>query len=311
MRHLNYNHLLYFWTVMREGGIAPAAASLHVTPQTISGQIKLLEQQLGGALFEKQGRRLVATDLGRLADSYAEEIFPRGLELASVLRGAVPRGRRSVTVGVPDGVPKLVTYRVLAPLLSGAAPFRVICHEGTLEALLADLAAHRLDIVLSSSAVPANSNVRAFSHLLGESDLAFFATSPLAERLRSGFPQSLDRARFLLPSERSASRRLLDAWFEKHGITPQIVGEFDDSALIKTFGQQGVGVFVAPTAVEHEVTHGTSVAVIGRTSDLRARFYAITTERRIKHPAVVAITEAARSDLFSAPAAPPRPARSA
>lgn len=304
MRHLNYNHLLYFWTVMREGGIARAAEVLHLTPQTISGQLKLLEQQAGGALLEKRGRRLVATDLGRLAFSYAEEIFMRGQELASVLRGAAPRGPRSFTIGVSDAVPKLVTWRVLAPLLStsqptGEQPLHVICHEGALQSLLSDLAAHRLDLVLSTSQLPADSGIKAFSHLLGESDLTFFAIPALANKLRRGFPGSLDQAPFLLPTDRSANRRVLDAWFIANKITPHIVGEFDDSALIKTFGQAGAGVFVAPAAIAAEIQSQFGVAQIGSRSDLRARFYAITMERRIKHPAVAQITAAARADLFA------------
>ena len=308
MRHLNYNHLLYFWTTVREGGIARAAEVLHITPQTISGQLKLLEQQLQGALFEKQGRRLVPTDLGKLAFEYAEEIFSRGLELASVLRGAVPLGRRSITVGVSDQVPKLIAWRVLAPLLQGEQPFRLVAHEGPLDSLLADLASHRFDLVLSTSAVPAEAGIRAFSHPLGESPLAFFAARPLAAKLRKDFPRSLDRAPFLMPTERSANRRLVDEWFERHGITPTIVAEFDDSALTKTFAQQGVGVFVAPTAIEAEIVAQFDVAVVGRTDDLVARFYAISTERRIRHPGVVAITESARNDLFRP--AEPAPRRS-
>ena len=311
MRHLNYNHLLYFWSVIREGGVAPAAAVLHITPQTISGQIKLLEEQLGGELFEKQGRRLVPTELGQLTYGYADEIFSRGLELASVLRGAVKRGQRSVTIGVSDAVPKLITWRVLAPLMQGEQGFRVICHEGPLETLLADLAAHRLDLVLSSSAVPAESGIKAFSHLLGESELAFFAVPELAHRLRRGFPQSLDHAPMLMPTERSAARRVLEAWFEKLGITPTIVAEFDDSALIKTFGQQGVGVFIAPAAIEEAIIEQLGVAEIGRVPELRGRYFAISTERRIKHPAVAMITAAARNDLFSVATATRRSARSA
>jgi LysR family transcriptional activator of nhaA len=306
VRHLNYSHLLYFWTTVREGGIARAAEVLHITPQTISGQIKLLEQQLQGALFEKQGRRLVPTDLGKVAYDYAEDIFTRGLELASVLRGAVPLGRRSVTVGVSDLVPKLITWRVLAPLLQGEQPFRLVCHEGPLDSLLAQLATHRLDLVLSASAVHPESGIRAFSHSLGESPLEFFASRPLAAKLRKDFPRSLDRAPFLLPTEHSANRRMLDEWFEKHGITPTIVAEFDDSALTKTFAQQGVGVFAAPTAIEQEITAQFDVVVVGRTDDLTARFYAISTERRIRHPAVVAITERARSDVFRPDAPAPR-----
>lgn len=304
MRHLNYNHLLYFWTVVREGGVAPAARALHVTPQTISGQLKLLEEQLQGALFEKQGRRLVPTELGRLVQGYADEIFTRGLELASAVRGAVPSGRRSVTIGVSDAVPKLVAWRMLAPLLEGEHAFRVVCHEGSFQALLTDLAAHRLDLVLSSSPLPTDSGIKAFSHLLGESELGFFAARPLAARLRGRFPASLNNAPLLAPTDRSPNRRVLDAWLEEHDLTPRIVGEFDDSALIKTFGQQGLGVFAVPLAIETEVLRQFGVERVGRAAGLLARFYAISTERRIKHPAVAAVTQQARDRLFGPAPAP-------
>ena len=294
MRHPNYTHLLYFWTVIRQGGVAQAAAALHLTPQTVSGQIKLLEAQWQGALFEKQGRRLVPTELGRIAYAYAEEIFPRGLELASVLRGAGARGRRSVAIGVADAVPKLVTWRILEPLLTGDGPFHVLCHEGPLESLLGELAAHRLDLVLSTSAVPADAGFKAFSHLLGESAIGFFAAPALARKLRGNFPQSLHEAPLLLPTDRTANRRMLDAWFEKFGIVPRIVGELDDSALVKTFAQHGIGAFAAPLAVEKEITRQYGVLRIGRIEGLRARFFAISTERKIKHPAISTITQSAR-----------------
>lgn len=302
MRHPNYTHLLYFWTVVREGGVTKAAEALHLTPQTVSGQIKLLEEQLDGALFERQGRRLVPTELGRIAYAYAEEIFPRGLELTSVLRGARTRGRRSVTIGVADAVPKLVTFRVLEPLLHGDSPFHIACHEGPLPDLLADLAAHRLDLVLSTSAVPSASAFKAFNHLLGESEIGFFAARALAAKLRRNFPGSLDDAPLLVPTERSANRRVLDDWLEAAGVVPRIVGELDDSALIKTFAQHGVGAFAAPLAIEAEIVRQFDVARIGVATGMKARFYAISTERRIKHPAVAAITEQARSGLFAAAA---------
>lgn len=301
MRHLNYTHLLYFWSVVREGGVAAAATALHITPQTVSGQIKLLEEQLQGALFEKQGRRLVPTELGRIAYAYAEEIFPKGLELASVLRGARTRGSRQVAVGVADAVPKLITWRVLAPLLAGDGQFHVICHEAPLPALLADLAAHRIDLVLATSAVPSDSSFKAFSHLLGESELGFFAAKPLADKLRRNFPHSLHDAPVLVPTDRSINRRVLEDWFERCGVTPRIVGELDDSALVKTFAQHGVGAFAVPLAIEAEVTRQYGVVKFGHIDEPKARFYAISTERRIKHPAVAMITENARSELFSLP----------
>ncbi|MFM7625911.1 MAG: transcriptional activator NhaR [Gammaproteobacteria bacterium] len=302
MRHPNYNHLLYFWIVVREGGVTRAAESLSLTPQTISGQVKQLEEQLQGELLERQGRRLVPTELGRIVYAYAEEIFPRGLELTSVLRGARTRGRRSVTIGVADAVPKLVTFRVLEPLLHGDSRFHIVCHEGPLPDLLADLAAHRLDLVLSTSAVPTDSGFKAFNHLLGESEIGFFAARTLARRLRRDFPRSLDDAPLIVPTERSANRRVLDDWLETTGVVPRIVGELDDSALIKTFGQHGVGVFAAPLAVEAEIVRQFGVARIGVATGVKARFYAISTERRIKHPAVAAITAEARTGLFAAAA---------
>lgn len=301
MRHVNYTHLLYFWTVIREGSVTAAATALHLTPQTVSGQIKLLEEQVQGALFEKQGRRLVPTELGRIAYAYAEEIFSRGLELSSVLRGARDRGRRAVTIGITDAMPKLITWRILEPLLSEEGPFHLVCHEAALPALLADLAAHRLDLVLSTSAVPSDSSVKAFSHLLGESALGFFGTPTLASTLRRGFPRSLSGAPLLVPTERSANRRVLDQWFETQGITPRVVGELDDSALVKTFAQQGVGIFAAPLAIETEIKRQFGVVRIGEASELKARFYALSTERRITHPAVSIITAEARRGLFSGP----------
>lgn len=299
MRHLNYTHLLYFWTVVREGGVAPAAAALHLTPQTVSGQIKLLEDQLQGALLERQGRRLIPTELGRITYAYAEEIFPKGLELASVLRGARTQGSRAVAIGVADAVPKLVTFRVLEPLLKGDGRFHVTCHEAPLPALMADLAAHRLDLVLATSAAPTDTPIKAFSHLLGESEIGFFAAKSLAAKLRPDFPRSLNDAPLLLPTDRSANRRVLEAWFERQGVTPRIVGELDDSALVKTFAQHGVGAFAAPLAIEGEILRQYGVVSFGRIDEPKARFYAISTERRIKHPAVAIITEAARTELFS------------
>jgi LysR family transcriptional activator of nhaA len=299
MRHPNYNHLLYFWMVVRSGGVARAAESLHITPQTISGQIKLLEGELQGRLLEKQGRRVVPTELGLTVYEYADDIFARGQDLIRVLQGVAPHGQRTVTVGVSDVVPNLVAWRALAPLAQGESPFRLVCHTGGLDALVADLAAHRLDFVLSTSALTASSGFRAFSHFLGECEISFFAPTRLATRLRRGFPGSLDQAPFLLPTERSPNRRVLDNWFLEHGITPQVVGEFDDSGLLKTFGQAGLGVFAAPSAIEREVVRQCQVRTIGKAGSARARFYALSMERKVRHPAVMQIMAGARGTLFS------------
>jgi LysR family transcriptional activator of nhaA len=300
MRHPNYHHLLYFWAVVREGGIAAAAESLHVTPQTISGQIKLFEEASGGPLFEKRGRRLVPTELGETVIGYADDIFSRGMELAGVLKAGEADGRRTVTIGISDAVPKIVAYRILRPLIQGESPFKMVCQAGELNSLLPALANHQLDFVLSSAAVPSDTGIKAFSHLLGESDLAFFAVKPLARKLKKGFPASLNNAPFIMPSHRSAVRRVLDGWLAAKGVTPAIVAEFDDSAMIKAFGQGGAGVFIAPAAIEAEVTGDLDVECIGRTDEMRARFYVLSTEQRIKHPALVELTERARFDMFPA-----------
>jgi LysR family transcriptional activator of nhaA len=299
MKHPNYNHLLYFWMVVREGGVARAAEALHITPQTISGQIKLLEGELNGRLLDKKGRRAVPTELGLTVYEYADEIFSRGQDLIRVLRGVTPHGQRTFTVGVSDVVPSLIVWRALAPLMQGDNTFRVICHTGGLDTLVADLAAHRLDLVLSTSALTAGSGFRAYSHLLGECEISFFAPPRLAARLRRGFPASLDQAPFLLPTERSPNRRVFENWFLEHGITPQVVGEFDGSGLLKTFGQGGLGVFAAPSAIEKEVVRQCKVRVIGRSASARARFYALSMERRIRHPAVMQIMAGARGTLFN------------
>jgi LysR family transcriptional activator of nhaA len=298
VRHPNYNHLLYFWTTVREGGIGRAAAQLHITPQTISGQIKLLERDLGGTLLQKQGRRAVPTELGRTVFDYAEQLFTLGQDLVRVAEGAAPVERRSVTIGVSDVVPNLITWRIVAPLMEGDSPFRVICHTGSLDTLVAELAARKLDLVISPSALPANAGLRAFSHLLGECEVTFFAAPALARRLRKGFPQSLDQAPFLLPTTRSPNRRVIDTWFLEQGITPRIAGEFDDSSLVKAFVQGGAGVFAAPSAIDAEITRQYNVQAIGRHEALKARFYVLSMEQRIRHPAVMAITEGARTNLF-------------
>jgi LysR family transcriptional regulator, transcriptional activator of nhaA len=298
VQHLNYNHLLYFWTVVREGGVHRAAEALHVTPQTVSGQLRLLEAEVGGPLFERTGRRLLPTELGRVVAGYAEGIFRQGLELARVVRGATPAGPLALSVGLAESIPKLLAYRMLQPVLQLGRPVRLVCREGALEALLADLALHRLDLVLSASGATRASNVRAFSHLLGESDLAFFGAPHLARPLQAGFPRSLDGAPWLMPSEGSAVRRVLEGWLDQHGVAPRVVGEFDDSALVKVFAQGGAGIFAAPAAVSEEICSQFDLVEFARTDEVRARFYAITAERRIKHPAIVAVTEAARGKLF-------------
>ena len=299
MRHLNYSHLQYFWAVAREGSIARASQSLHLTPQTISGQLKLLDEAIGQPLFNRVGRRLVLSDMGRVVFEYADEIFSVGAELASVVRGNHRTGPTTLTVGVVSSMPKLIAERIIAPAMMAEQPIRVRCHESSLEQLLSELAVHKLDIVLSDQPVPDGLGLKAYNHRLGESGMSFFARRSRARRYRSRFPDSLHDAPMLLPSPNSALRRRLNDWFENRSLSPRIVGEFDDSALLKAFGEAGAGVFAGPTVIKDEICRMYRTAVIGQTREINERFYAISPERRLKHPSVVLITDAARADLFT------------
>ncbi|MFK8029637.1 MAG: transcriptional activator NhaR [Gammaproteobacteria bacterium] len=297
-RHLNYNHLQYFWAVAREGSVVRAAESLHLTPQTISGQLKLLEQNIGQKLFDRVGRRLVLTEIGHVVLEYADEIFAIGSELSQVVKGQRSATHSTLTVGVVNSIPKLIAERIIGPTLSAESPVRIRCHEGSIEQLLGELAVHRLDIVLSDQPMPSGFSLRAFNHRLGESGLTFFAQRNEAKSYRGKFPQSLNEAPLLLPSQHSALRRRLDVWFDSHDTAPKIVGEFDDSALLKAFGEAGAGLFAGPTVIENEVCKMYGMAVVGRTTEVTEQFYAISPERRIKHPSVAKITETARNELF-------------
>jgi LysR family transcriptional activator of nhaA len=299
MRHLNYSHLQYFWAVAREGSISVASKSLHVTPQTISGQLKLLDQAVGQPLFNRVGRRLVLSDMGRLVFEYADDIFSVGAELASAVRGNQLRGPTTLAVGIVNSMPKLIAERIVAPAMMVDPPVRVRCHESSLEQLLSELAVHRLDLVLSDQPVPDGLSIKAYNHRLGESGMSFFSQRKRARHYRAGFPESLTDAPLLLPSQHSALRRRLDDWFESHELSPQIAGEFDDSALLKAFGEAGAGVFAAPTVIEEEVCRMYRMSIIGQTDEIKERFYAISPERRLKHPSVVLITDTARSKLFA------------
>ena len=298
MEWVNYHHLLYFWMVVREGGISKAAAKLRLSQPTISAQIRQLEESLGVRLFQKHGRNLVQTDAGRLIFRYADEIFGIGREMMETLRGR-PAGRPpQLTVGIANVVPKLIVYRLLRPASQGPEAMHLVCREDSAERLVAELATHALDVVITDTPAPANIRVKAFSHLLGESDTAFFAPAALAARLRRRFPASLRDTPMLLPTTNTALRRDLDDWFEKEGVRPRVVGEFEDTALMKVFGHGGSAVFPAPAAIEHDINRFYGVRVIGRTDAVKERYYAISVERRLKHPGVLAITSAARDDLF-------------
>jgi LysR family transcriptional activator of nhaA len=294
MASLNLKHLRYFWAVAANGSIARASQILHLTPQTISGQLRELEDQVGAKLFAKAGRNLALTDIGRLVFSYADEMFRLEGELRDVLGGRRPGSTLTLNVGIAMVVPKLLAYRVLAPALHDGEPIRLVCQEAPLVDLLADLSVHKLDLVLADSPLSPTLNIRAYNHPLGESGISFFATGDEAQAYREGFPRSLDGAPMLMPTGSSALRRALELWFERQGIAPNVVAEFEDRALMKTFGAAGVGVFTSPTVLDEDVLDKYGVQVIGRAEDVKERFYAISAERRIKHPAVSAITEAAR-----------------
>jgi len=296
---LNYHHLLYFWMVAKTGSITRAGQELRLAQPTISAQIRALEESLGEKLFMKTGRRLELTEVGQLVFGYADEIFSLGRELTDVLKGR-PRGRAApLVVGISDMMPKLVAYRILQPALTLPTPVRFVCHEDHPEKLLLSLAAHELDLVLTDSPAPSAVRVRVFSHLLGSSGIALFAAPGLAARYRKDFPHRLDGAPFLMPMRGSASRQTLDHWLDMHKIRPLIVGEFQDRALLNVFGQAGTGIFASPVAVEGEVRKYFRVALVGRLDSVKEDFYAVSAERRIKHPAIAAISESARQSLFA------------
>ncbi|MEW6267792.1 MAG: transcriptional activator NhaR [Thermodesulfobacteriota bacterium] len=295
---LNYHHLLYFWMVAREGSVTRASAELRLAQPTVSTQIHLLEQALGEKLFVRSGRHLALTDVGREVYRYADEIFALGRELLDVVRQRSSGRVMRLSVGVADVLPKLVVYRLLEPVRKLAQPVHIVCREGKPEPLLAELALHKLDLLLVDTPVGATTSVKAFHHLLGECGITFFAAPALAARFRRRFPASLRGAPMLLPAEGTVLRRSLEQWFESTGHRPQIVSEFEDGALLKAFGQAGAGVFPAPSVIEAEVRRQYGVGVVGRVDAVRERFYAVSHERRLKHPAVVAVCEAAREKLF-------------
>lgn len=299
MEWVNYHHLLYFWVVAREGGLKPAGKVLHVSHPTLSAQIRALEEQLGEQLFSRQGRKLVLTEMGRVVYRYAEEIFSLGREMLDTVKGRSTGKPLRLNVGIVDALPKHVVRRILEPALQLKEPVRLVCHEDALEVLLGDLAAHTLDVVISDAPIPPGASVRAFSHALGETGVSFFAQAAMARAYRRGFPRSLDGAPMLLPLESSALRRSLEAWFSRQEIKPRVVAEFEDSALLNVFGAAGLGVFAAPSAVEAEIVRQYEVEALGRVDEVRERFWAISGERKLKNPAVVAICDVARAELFA------------
>jgi len=300
MEWLNYHHLYYFWTVVREGSITAACKRLHLVPATVSSQIGRLEETLDGKLFIRVGRNLKPTELGHHVFRYADEIFSIGRELMDSLDTLPMAGRIPLRIGVADVLPKMVVRMLLEPVLKLPEPVRLICSEDKKQNLLAELSLHKLDAVLSDSPMGLGMSVKAYNHVLGECGITFFATKHLAVPLRPDFPASLNGAPLLLPMEMTSLRGQLDLWFDSLNIKPIVIGEFNDSALLKAFGQKGDGVFAAPSIIEDEVQRQYQVEIVGRTSGVREKFYVISIERIIHHPAVAVISQEANRSFQTA-----------
>jgi len=296
---VNYKHLRYFWVVAREGGIARASERLHLTPQTISGQLSLLEEYFGVSLFTRVGRNLELSETGRLVLSYADEIFSLGGELEEAIRQLPADRPQLFRVGVDNVLPKSIAHRILQPALQMPEPVRLICREASLDTLLAELAVHRLDLVLADRPIPPTVSTRGFSHKLGECGISFLATEELSKQLEGDFPRCLDGAPLLLPSSSNQLRSDIDQWLDKQRIRPHTIAEFDDSALMKAFGKEGAGIFIASAAIEEEVELQYRATAIGRVDEVKERYYAISIERRVTHPIISALLEAARESLFA------------
>lgn len=298
MAGLNYKHLRYFWVVAKSGSIARASEQLHLTPQSISGQLSELEGSLGVKLFRRAGRGLELTATGQRLLGYAEQIFALGDELLESLHDDSFLPSVPFRVGIADSVPKMVAYRLVEPSLDGDEAIKLICREGRLTTLLADLAIHRLDMVIADRPMPGNLNVRGYDHFLGESGVSVFGAAALAGRAAPDFPRLLDGAPFLMPGADVALYARLERWFEAERLHPRSVGEFDDSALLMAFGQAGAGYFAAPTAIEDTIVRQHEVRVVGRIDTVREQIYAITNERKLTHPVVAAICRFAKHDIF-------------
>jgi len=292
---LNYHHLLYFWTIVREGSVSKAAERLRLSQPTVSAQIRKLESALESKLFERHGRGLRLTDAGRIVYQYADEIFPVGREMIETLRGRPTERRSRIVIGIANAVPKLIVHRLLKPLLQGADAPHLLCVEDNTDNLLTRVAAFEVDVVIADRPAPPHARVKVFNHPLGESATTFFAAPAVAARLRRGFPRSLDGQLMLWPAPHTAVRQALDAWFDAQRLRPRILAEFEDSALLKAFGRESGAVFPAPSAIAIDVRRLYQVAVIGQAAAVRESYFAISAQRRVTHPGVLAITRAARA----------------
>lgn len=296
--NLNYKHLHYFWVVAKEGSIAKAASKLHITPQTISGQLSMLEDRLNQPLFDRIGRGLQLTETGRLVLRYADEIFELGRELSDVLRGAPQFGASEFIVSAASAIPKTIVYKIVEPALNLNEEINLVCKEGPIDSILADLAVHDVDMVLTDTPLSSAFSIKAYNHFLGESGVSFFAAPSVIEKLSGEFPHCLNHAPMLLPTKQYAVRQLFERWANDIDVFPIIKGQYDDSALMKSFGQAGLGIFFMPTVIEQEVCQQFHVDVVGRTEEIKQRFYAVSSERKVTHPAVAAICDSARDIIF-------------
>lgn len=294
LQELNFSHLLYFWAVARDGSIASACQRLHLRQPTISMQIRKLERTLGHRLFDRSGRQLVLTDVGRTVFDYADEMFSLGRELLGALRGLPGKRTGRLHVGIPTFLPKSISYRLLQPILQMPQAIQLICHESELDELVNGLTRHKYDAILSDRSIHAAKGSRCFNHLLGESEIALCAAPSLAAQYRPNFPDSLDGCPLLLPSAATEMRRLLDRWFDDRPFNPRVVAEFDDSALMKEFGGGGGGLFPVPAAMLADLAEQYGVEPVGHLTDVRVRFYVVTTERKLTHPATVVIAQSAK-----------------
>jgi len=299
MEWLNYQHLFYFWTVVRAGTVLAASEQLRLSPSTISEQLRTLEESLGEKLLRRSGRNLVPTDMGIVVFRYADEIFATGRELLDTIKGRPTGHPLRLVVGIADVVPKAIVRQLIEPARHLAQPVYLICREASTEQLLARLAIQELDVVLTDAPIAPTARVRAYNHLLGESGTTFVATASVAAACKGRFPRRLDGAPLLLPADNTAIRRDIDAWLETHKIRPDRIGEFEDFALLREFGEAGAGVFVIPSVLEKTLEREGRLQVLGRVPSIRGRFYAISLERKLRHPAVVAISESARQKLFA------------
>jgi len=295
---LNFRHLYFFWMVAKEGGVTRAAERLGLAVQTISMQLASLEQSIGKQLLEPQGRRLVPTEAGKLALTYCDQIFLLGDQLQDAL-DETEASKMRLTVGISDSLPKLIAYRLLQATQQLEQQVRLVCMEDEFESLLADLALGKLDVVLTDRAVRAGGSLKVFSHLLGESDMKLYGVHKLARKYRRNFPHSLHGAPLLLPTRNNALRGRIDAWFVQHKVRPDIVGEFEDNAMLNTFGRNGLGLFFAPSALAHDIEEQFGAVLVGDAPELREQFYAISNARKITHPAIEAILSAVHSGPFA------------